>query len=81
MVRSATNRGIVESMTSPATGDSWVRIAALVAFIAAVLFSWHHDGDGALSVLLELLLIAAMIAVLWAAFLIGKTVQRRRMRR
>lgn len=68
-------------MTPPATGNSWVRIGALVAFLAAVLVSWDHDGDGALPVLPELLFIAGMIGVLWAAFLASKTLQRRRARR
>jgi hypothetical protein len=65
----------------PRTVKTWVRVVALVAFISAVLVSWHHEGDGVTPVLLELLFIAGMIGVLWVAFLASKTLERRRTRR
>lgn len=63
---------------TPRTDGIWLRRGGLFAFVVGVLVSWHHDGDGVVPVLLELVFIAGLIGLLWAAFLARKTLQRRR---
>lgn len=62
----------------PRTVKSWVLIGAFLAFVVAALVAQHHDGTGVMPALAGVLVIAAMVAVLWGAFLTSKTLQRRR---
>ncbi len=57
----------------PCTAKSWISIGA---FVIAALFAQHHDGTEPMPALVAALVVAAMVALLWAFFLAGKSRER-----